>query len=539
MKRRIRWISLLMTTAIATGALTGCGKADQGGAAPDAQTGEAAESQEEYSLTLPLVDEPTTLTMFMPLNDNYAVYSKDWADSKFFQEMEKRTGVHIEFITPSIGDEVNAFNLMMASNQLPDIINYASYYSEGTASAIDDGYFLDLTPYLDTYLKDYNAVRTSSDKIKKDTTLDDGRVGGIYEIRTGTEGPWSGYQVRKDWLDDLGLDTPVTFDDWEEMLTKFKDEEGAYAPLSLPSTGYDYYDTMASGFGASATYLNKDGKVVYGPIQDEWREYLIKMNDWYKKGLIDPDFMTASPYFVDMEMIASEQSGAWYGISTTTAAYEASAPGSDIIAVPNPVKKAGDVTHTRCPDSVVTALAFSAISADSENKELAMKWLDYLFTEEGSMLAGYGIEGESYTMEDGQPQWTELITNNPDGYNFATAYRIYALTPSIIPTWYHYDREFITMSEKTRNSYDIWGSDTELDDWTMPNVSMTRDEGNEYAKYYSDIESYMNECTLKFFTGTLDPSGSDWDTYVSTIQDMNIDKCIELQQAALDRYNNR
>ena len=538
MKRRKAIVSLLLATTLTAGILAGCGKNDGAqSSGPAAESGETAENAEDYTLTLPLVDEPTTLSIFMPMNETYSIYSKNWSDSEFFKEMEKRTGVSIEFITPSMGDEVNAFNLMIASGQLPDIITWAGTYSEGAAAAIDDEYFLDLTPYLDTYLKDYNKVRTASDKVKKDTTLDDGRIAGIYEIRTGTEGPWCGYQVRKDWLDDLGIDTPVTFDDWEVMLTKFKEEKGAYAPLSLPGTGYDFYSTFSSGFGAASGYINQDGKAVYGPAQDSWRDFLSTANDWYAKGLIDPDFMTASPYFVDMEMISSEQSGAWYGINTITSAYKAAAPGSDIVAVPNPVKKAGDVTHTRCGDSVATTDQFTAICATSDKKELAMKWLDYLFTEEGSMLAGYGIEGVSYTIgDDGQIAWTDQILNNPDGYGYDTAYRIYALPPSILPSWYHYDREFLMMGKDEIDAYDIWGSDTELDDWNMPAVTMTREEGNEYAKYYADIESYMNECTLKFITGTMDVNGADWDTYVKTLEGMNLDKCTELQQAALDRY---
>ena len=49
----------------------------------------------------------------------------------------------------------------------------------------------------------------------------------------------------------------------------------------------------------------------------------------------------------------------------------------------------------------------------------------------------------------------------------------------------------------------------------------------------------MNECTLKFITGVMDVNGADWDTYVDTIKGMGIDTCVQIQQAALDRYNER
>ena len=44
-----------------------------------------------------------------------------------------------------------------------------------------------------------------------------------------------------------------------------------------------------------------------------------------------------------------------------------------------------------------------------------MEWVNYWFTDEGVLLANYGVEGESYTMdENGKPQYTELM--KPDNY---------------------------------------------------------------------------------------------------------------------------
>ena len=70
-------------------------------------------------------------------------------------------------------------------------------------------------------------------------------------------------------------------------------------------------------------------------------------------------------------------------------------------------------------------------------------------------------------------------------------------------------------------------------------VTLTPDETSEYSVIYNDVSSYMNECTLKFITGVMDVNGADWDTYVDTIKGMGIDTCVQIQQAALDRYNER
>ena len=64
-----------------------------------------------------------------------------------------------------------------------------------------------------------------------------------------------------------------------------------------------------------------------GFATEEWRAYLSKMNDWYEKGLIDPDFMTDSAFMVDTELVTSEQSGVWYSFYTMPQMYESSVEG--------------------------------------------------------------------------------------------------------------------------------------------------------------------------------------------------------------------
>ncbi len=553
MKKKL--IAALLIGTMSAGLLSGCGSSNgtskensdstSASSSSTEETGSASSALESAepaeTVSLPLTDEKVTLTMYMPMDSTFGVYSKDYNDSEFFKELEKRTNVHIDFVTPAEGEETNSFNLMFTSGELPDIITMANGYTNGgLTGGIEDGYYLDLTDLIPEYMPNYNAVRTSSERLIKDTTMDDGRLGGVYEIRVGTEGPWMGYQVNQNWLDELGLDTPVTYDDWEEMLTAFKEKKGAYAPLALTSYGYDCFDILSAGFGAAHTFLNMDGTVVYSPITDNWKEYLTLMNDWYSKGLIDPDFMTRGLFCSDTELITSEQTGCWVSMVKLASAYDAANSNINTVAIPNPVKADGDTTHIRVPDSIATSNMI-AISADCENTELALKWLDYLYTEEGSMLASYGVEGESYTKdENGTVAFTDLINANPDGYDQNTSMLIYALVPSKLTSYYHFDREYLNMRDKDIESYDIWGQDWEKDDWVMPGfVTLTPDETSEYSVIYNDVSSYMNECTLKFITGVMDVNGADWDTYVDTIKGMGIDTCVQIQQAALDRYNER
>lgn len=539
MKKK-KLMSMLLVATMLTGLVTGCGEKDSGAAsnANAVDGGTEVAGNFDGTIKLPLTEEPVTLTIWMPADANYFTVKENYNDSEFFQEMERRTGVHLEFEVPASGEETTAFNLMISSGELPDMICMPQNYPDGMDAAIDDGYYLDLTPYLDTYLYNYNQVRQSDPIFMKNSVTDSGRAAYICILNTEKQGPWVGMQIRQDWLDELGLETPETYDELEEVLTQFKEKKGCYAPLALSSVGNFVFGEMAAGFGTTGDFINKDGTVIAGFATDEWRAYLTKMNDWYEKGLIDPDFMTDSPFFVDTELVTTEQSGVWYSMYTMAATYEASLPGANVRALASPKLNKDDTVHIRIADTYI-ANGGLAISAESEHKELAMQWVDYLFTEEGAALANYGIEGETFNYdENGDVVYTDEILNNDSGLTVAQSLITKALVPSQIPSHYDWTRELIVVNPKDIESYDIWADDTHLDDWVMPvGVSMTSEENMEFASYYADINTYFKEASNQFISGVLDvEDDAEWNKYIETLEGMNVERCVELKQAALDRY---
>ncbi len=89
--------------------------------------------------------------------------------------------------------------------------------------------------------------------------------------------------------------------------------------------------------------------------------------------------------------------------------------------------------------------------------------------------------------------------------------------------------------EDLENYRNVW--DKQPADYVLPPITLTAEEGAEYAKIMSDIESYRNEMMLKFITGQ-EPLDK-FDEYVNNIKSMNIDRVIEIYKTALDRYNKR
>lgn len=511
---------------------------EESGAAAESGDESQAETAETGEFQLPIVDEPTTLSYFVADDSNAAIMTTDWNDNEFYQEMERRTGVHLEFEMVSSADYQTNFNLMIASGNLADMIYVgASYYAEGVDAAIDDGYFLDLTDLVDEYMPNYEKVRTSDVQYELLSTTDSGRLGAVYELRQSKQGPWLGLWIRQDWLDDLGLDTPVTFDDYHEVLTAFKNEKGATAPLILNFSGSDgEFGTMSGGLNVLNSWqLDETGKVNFGPYMDAWKEYVTIMHQWYTEGLIDPDFMATDERTADMAKVVTGASGLFAALYTMPSVYEAASedPNMNLAPVNPPVMNEGDEGHIRLRDSYTSGN--TAISADSENWEVALRWLDYLYTDEGALLANYGVEGDTFEFdENGEPVFTDKILNNENGWTMTQTVASYLCPSAGIANWSDWTRELAGVPEKDQACYDVWSEFS--DDWRLPSsVTLTQDESTERAALYADISTIVKEQTAQFISGALDIE-ENWDAYISALEASGMERAIEITQAAYDRY---
>lgn len=552
MKNAKKLVALLLSLALvlSLGACGGNGESstsseaspssttEESGAAAESGDESQAETAETGEFQLPIVDEPTTLSYFVADDSNAAIMTTDWNDNEFYQEMERRTGVHLEFEMVSSADYQTNFNLMIASGNLADMIYVgASYYAEGVDAAIDDGYFLDLTDLVDEYMPNYERIRTSDVQYELLSTTDSGRLGAVYELRQSKQGPWLGLWIRQDWLDDLGLETPVTFDDYHEVLTAFKNEKGATAPLILNFSGSDgEFGTMSGGLNVLNSWqLDETGKVNFGPYMDAWKEYVTIMHQWYTEGLIDPDFMATDERTADMAKVVTGASGLFAALYTMPSVYEAASedPNMNLAPVNPPVMNEGDEGHIRLRDSYTSGN--TAISADSENWEVALRWLDYLYTDEGALLANYGVEGDTFEFdENGKPVFTDKILNNENGWTMTQTVASYLCPSAGIANWSDWTRELAGVPEKDQACYDVWSEFS--DDWRLPSsVTLTQDESTERAALYADISTIVKEQTAQFISGALDIE-ENWDAYISALEASGMERAIEITQAAYDRY---
>ena len=365
--------------------------------------------------------EDGALSYWVPLNPNAAMSVSNYGDTPFAKELQERTGIKINYQHPPQGSEDEKFNLMVMG-ELPDIIeyNWGDGYPGGPAKAIEDNIIQELD--IENKAPNLYAYLQANPEVDKMVKTDDGKYYAFPFIRGERSLQTSaGIIIRKDWLDDLGLAVPETIDEWEIVLKAFKEEKGAKYPLCY-RTYVEGWGVFSGAYGLADTLYVDNGEVKYGALENGYKEFLATMNSWYNKGYMPSDFATMDGSLIDTYMI-NGQSGVFIGSVGSGLGKIMSAAkeeGYELVAAPYPTLEKGkkpefgQMDH-RVPGTVV------AISRDCKDVDLAMKLLDYGYSEEGKMFFNFGIEGESYNMVDGYPTYAEVITANPDGLSMSAA----------------------------------------------------------------------------------------------------------------------
>jgi len=410
--------------------------------------------------TLPLTKEKVTLKVWRSIIPEQAKIIGSYDKNEVQKELEARTGVHIEWISPSTTNyqNVESFNLMIASNDLHDMIydSAPSMYPGGAGKAVRDGMYLEVSDLVDKYVPNYKYLRYTYETFRKDTITDDGIMPGFFQpyivTKEETTWPWGGFLIRQDWLDELGMKTPVTYDDWYVTLKAFKEKKNAEAPFFLYHTAIYPTGELLSGYQVGPSFYQVDGKVKFGPVEEGFKEYLTMLNKWYSEDLIYKDFMTnkAPFYNPDSNYVATGKSGIFWAASALVDVYKylSGSENYSLTAISTPVKNVGDKIHFHgLKGSIgVGAGGMVAITTACKNTEIAAKWINYLLSPDGQFLTNYGIEGKTYIMAEGKPQFTDLILKSPEGSMKDATYKWtdpWAMCPNIYYAYTHLCRNIL------------------------------------------------------------------------------------------------
>ena len=484
---------------------------------------------------LPIVEEPITLVIWESFN---STVMQGLEESEVYKELEKRTNVKLEWVYPPVGQETDNFNLKVSSLDLPHIFVRPPAYTGGYHKAVEDGIYIELTEYYDKGLMpNIKWIRENKEDINRDFVDDDGKMFYFPMLDIVPTDPWSGLWVREDWVKELGLELPKTIGDWDTMLRAMKEAKGI-APLGLNIAKWYGVATnymFAGSFEAGYDFINKDGKVAFGPIEPGYKDFLTLMNKWYKDGLIDPDFATrdADSYQANLANGQYGACGLAYGeLGQAKLSGMQQDPDWKLTPVLQPTSYDGQEIHLHQDNATVRSARnyFTTRLIDDGIVEDAVKYEDYWYSQDGGDLCSYGPEGVSYEWDDqGEVKWIYPRLENDEGLDFWTLYPLFKLHEGPYlrnSAAYEFEPEVFECIE-------LW--DTQDSSWLMPeNISQTSEEDRELSTIMAEINTLREEMTLKFITGQ-EPL-DNFDKFVETVKGMGIDRAIEIKQAALDRY---
>lgn len=478
-------------------------------------------------------DEPITLTVFSinKISDNVSNYN----ETAFFRHLEEATGIHIEWEHPAVSGLQEAMNLLTLRDKLPDIIMCGNLYNGGEYQGVADGCFVDLSEYLPEYGPDYWSLITQSDEYYRASANADGVVPAFRIVKPVADPPYHYMLFNMDMLAKLGCELPVYIADYEPVFQKML--EAGITPYMPPKTGYE--KTLMGAFDVREGFmLDADGSVIYGQVQEGFRQYLTLMHDWYEKGYISKDFM-ASSNSANNTLFDTGAIGTYS--SAVVAAYNrGQKAGFEVSAAPFARQVDGQQLHWYDYDIspiVIHNEAVAVISTDCENIDAAVQWLNYYYTEAGSNLACWGVEGEAYNVVDGRRVYTDLIMNNP---NLTTTNASYYYKMHVWPKLNEPDvvcHADLLKSEGALNSRLKWANETYFDSaYVLPSVTLSEDDLNTRTEIMSDIETYVNEMTLKFITG--EASLDEFDSFVEQVWDSGLQEVLDIMNAAYADYMN-
>jgi putative aldouronate transport system substrate-binding protein len=540
-------VLLFLVFALTAALLMGGGQKAPAPAAPAASPAAGASAS-----GLPLTSTPTTLRMFIEMDQSkVGVHTANYADLLCFTELEKMTNVKVDFIHPPAGMAAEQINLMMAAADMPDMTywNWAGIPG-GISKSLADNIILPLNDIIPKYPY-YSKMLKDEPLLDKDVKTDEGFY-YCYPLvyRSAEMKNTYGFMIRKDWLNKLGLPMPETMDDWYKTLVAFRDNDPdktgrkVFPMVSLYSQGAGDHgaDAVKAFYGAwgkhDSMYVNNN-KVYYGAYEPAYKEYLLTMRKWIAEGLIDPNFPTLNQTQADASMLNGVSGACRDGLGLGLDKFYAHFQSDDVVvAAPFPVLTKGAQSYNFMSTGRDFGGSGAALSPTGKNNDLAAKWLDYCFEEKASLLLNFGVEGRTYNWIDGYPQLVDDIYRNPQGESVNVALGRYAVGVTVFPFLNdpRIREQRLLRTRVQKEGHQLWNT-TNISR-VLPLVSFTADESRELSEIMSEVTTFMKEYTLSFLLGNRDIN-REFDTYISTLKNLKIERAIAINQAAVDRYYKR
>ena len=491
-------------------------------------------------------DDPTEFSLFSVWGMGFDEFLDSWNSLPRLEDIQAATGCRIRFHEVSQTGASEQFNLMIASGDMDDIIQAADYYVGGLGAAYDDEVIIDLSDMIEENAPIYyDLLMNHSNQTTRDVVLTDGKHLSMNTLKDEAVSDM-GLVVRGDWLDELGMEVPETLDEFTDVLYAIHDNYNTPQTIYVNNTGeIPYMDGIfgvsifkVSGSTDVAPYVD-NGTVKSGIVSDEYREFVAYVRQLIKDDVINKDFyVNASSDTDTWGRVSAGETGVWRigADSMHKVAEYTENPDAYCLPIPKLVKEPGDKYLFGNQIALADNKGYS-LTSNCEEPEMALQFFDWFFTDEGVLISNYGIEGETFEYVDGQPQFAEFITNNPNP-DLHMMFAVILNTFNHAPMYNIVSKMWVGYTPEEEAAIHLW-SDTSNDDTSraLPTAAaLSTEETSLISNQMTAVISYASEEILKFMTSASDLSDENWRAFCENCSAQGLDEIMAVYQNAYEEY---
>lgn len=387
MKTRFPSFQAGVSGLLAISLLAGCSSGPSGGAEGGAESEDGS--------------KPLTIKMFAGLYNEVPDMN-----NAYWTEWERRTNVKLDIEWVPSGDLNNKLDLLLASGDLPEVVAYQDNNRPTLVSAIKNGAFWDLTPFLGD-LSEYPNLKNNLAKDALKYLTVDGKIYAVPRSRSRVDG---GIKIRKDWLDRLNIPVPTTFDEYEAALKKIvesdMDGNGKNDTVGLLYVN-DPVASFQAGFGVLDPTYNDEGGLVSPRLTKQYIDMVAWFRKLYAQGLMSKEYAvmkeSQAEELFKTNRAASYGRPIWWDHEWETAMKKSGQPDAKILNL-----------HLKGPGGDAIALETGVAGGFYISKKVpeakVKQILDYFertASQEITDFAYYGLPDIHHTVVDGQKVLTE------------------------------------------------------------------------------------------------------------------------------------
>lgn len=456
----------------------------------------------------------------------------DWQNNFFFLRMEEKTGVHFEltqYVESDVWDKTRAA-WMAGKETMPEVLFKAALNVHETLAMSESGLLVDLKPYIATCMPNLSALLAAHPEWEQAITLPSGAIAALPTISElqNNNAIW----INTQWLERLNLQMPTNAEELLKVLRAFKvgdpNRNGKADEVPLTFTGMWDLRFLGHAFGMVTDdyYLTNEGGTVHEMVtSDNNRAFLTWLNTIWSEGLMDRyGFVSSDTSRAITETDATIFYGVVFGPSMMSMV-----PSSALehYAALMPMEYEGAQRYRLLLNDVIRG-SF-AVTKECRDVETVLRWVDFLYSEEGMFLAGCGVEGEEYEIHsDGTWAWLDSLQYVTD-----TVMKEYTITDgSPTPGYVTADYQLNFDDEATHKAVVQLAELRRKAVSPMPLVTLGKEQSEKLSAIWPKLGAYAETQMARFVTGDVEMNDQNWNEFVSTVKQLGMDEVVSIFEAA-------